>query len=70
MRVINGIKMFSSKEIKEMLDISDRTLTKLRKEGLLRSVTLSGRAYTSEQSLSDYLNGLTLPKPKIEETGK
>lgn len=67
MRVVNGIKMFSSKEVAELLDITERTLSKLRKEGLIRSVTLGKGAYTSEQSLTDYLNGLTLPKHKTEK---
>ena len=67
MRVVNGIKMFSSKEVAELLDITDRTLSKLRKEGLIRSVTLGRGSYTSEQSLTDYLNGMTLPKPKTEK---
>ena len=58
--------MFSSKEVAELLDVSERTLSKLRKDGRLRSVTLGRGAYTSEQSLNDYLNGLTLPKPKKE----
>ena len=63
MRQINGIKMFSSKEIRELLGISVQALSGLRRKGLIRSVRMWGELYTSEQSLNDYLNGLTLPKP-------
>lgn len=64
MKIINGIKMFNTKEVADMLDVSEHTISKLRREGLIRSITLGKGSYTSEQSLTDYLNGLTLPKPK------
>lgn len=66
MRIVNGIKMFNSKEVAELLGVTERTLSKLRKERLLRSVTLGRKSYTSEQSLTDYLNGMTKPLPKTE----
>lgn len=64
MRVVNGKKMFSSKELSEMLDLAERTISKLRKEGLIRSAQIGRGLYTSEESLNDYLNGKTLLKPQ------
>lgn len=64
MRVVNGKKMFSSKELLEMLDLAERTISKLRKEGLIRSAQIGRGLYTSEESLNDYLNGKTLLKPQ------
>ena len=59
MKVVNGIKMFNSKELQELLGIGYATLTSLRKKGLIRSVNLGKGLYTSEESLADYLNGKT-----------
>lgn len=64
MQIVNGIKMFSSTEVAELLGVTERTIGKLRKDGLLRSVKLGKGAFTSEESLNDYLNGKTLPKPR------
>lgn len=70
MRVVNGIKMFNTKELQDLLGVSYSTLAKLRKSGQLRSVHLGKSCYTSEQSLTDYLNGITKPQPKTEVTGE
>lgn len=59
MKTINGIKMFSSQEVMALLGISPAVLGRMRKEGLIRSVPLGKGLYTSEESLSDYLNGYT-----------
>lgn len=70
MRIVNGIKMFNSKELQELLGVSYNTLAKLRKSGQLRSARLGKSLYTSEQSLTDYLNGVTKPQPKTEAIGE
>lgn len=63
MKVVNNIKMFSTDEVCELLGVSRATLGRYRKEGKIRSVSLAGNGlYTSEESLSDYLNGKTKPK--------
>ena len=49
--------MYSSAEVAGMLKVSLSTLTLLRKKGLIRSVTMHGGQYTSEESLRDYLAG-------------
>ena len=57
MKVINGIKMYDSQEVLDLLGISKGTLSKLRKSGKLRSVTIFGRPYTSERNIAIYLEG-------------
>lgn len=60
MKKVNGIKMYDSKELEELLGVSRATITKLRRQGLIRSVYLGRVLYTSEESLNEYLNGKVL----------
>ena len=64
MKVINGIKFYSSKELCALLDISDVTLRKYRREGRIAYTTIGRGKYSSEKALSEYLSGKTEPKPK------
>lgn len=67
---INGLKMYDSDELAELLGVKKSRVYQLRRRGLIRSVYLEGKKlYTSEQSVMDYLNGLTLPK-REDEKGK
>ncbi len=59
MKVINGIKMYSTKELCELLGVTSSTITAMRSKGLLPSTRIGKVKYTSEQSLADYLNGKT-----------
>lgn len=59
MRVINGIKMFNTKELKELLDVTDRTLSLMRANGVLPYTRIGRGLYTSEEALAEYLNGKT-----------
>lgn len=63
MKIINGVKMYDSKEVSALLGVNGTTLISYRRKGLLRSVRMGRGYYTSEESLRDYLNGKTLPKP-------
>lgn len=65
---INGLKMYDSDELAELLGVKKSRVYQLRRRGLIRSVYLDGKKlYTSEQSVMDYLNGLTLPKREDEK---
>lgn len=65
---INGLKMYDSDELAELLGVKKSRVYQLRRRGLIRSVYLEGKKlYTSEQSVMDYLNGLTLPKLEGEK---
>ena len=68
MKVINGIKLFSSQEIAELLGTTERTLSNLRRKGLLRCVRIGRNTYLSEESLNDYLNGRTQTATKADNT--
>ena len=59
MKVINGIKMFTTKELQDLLGVGYGTITAMRSKGLIRSVNIGKGLYTSEESLADYLNGKT-----------
>ena len=59
MKIVNGIKMFSTSELCELLGVTGRTITLMRQKGLLPSTQMGRCIYTSEQVLSDYLNGKT-----------
>lgn len=68
---INGLKMYDSDELAELLGVKKSRVYQLRRRGLIRSVYLDGKKlYTSEQSVMDYLNGLTLPKREDEKGNK
>lgn len=56
---VNGIKLYSSKELQEMLGVSSYTITKYRNLGLLPYTNVGRARYTSEEALKDYLNGKT-----------
>ena len=59
MRVINGIKMFNTKELKELLGVTDRTISLMRTNGVLPYTRIGRGLYTSEEALAEYLNGKT-----------
>lgn len=68
MKVIDGLKMYSTKEVCELLGISVLTLYKYRANGMIRSVNIGKGKYTSEESLRDYLNGKATPtKEKVNK---
>lgn len=67
MKIINGIKMFTTTEISELLGITTTSVANKRKKGLLPSVMIGHRIYTSEQALSDYLNGVTTERLRREK---
>lgn len=62
MKEINGLKMYTSQELCELLGITHYALTNLRRKGLIRSVYVGRGKYTSEEALREYLNGKIEPK--------
>ena len=59
MKVVNGIKLFDSGELMELLGVTYRTLSIMRKKGVLPYTRIGRACYTSEDSLADYLSGKT-----------
>jgi excisionase family DNA binding protein len=59
MKVINGIKMFSTAELQELLGVSSRTISIMRTNGVLPYTRIGRGLYTSEEALAEYLNGNT-----------
>ena len=59
MKIVNGMKLFSTAELCDLLGVTSRTISLMRKKGLLPHTQIGRAIYTSEQALSDYLNGKT-----------
>lgn len=66
---INGLKMYDTDDLAELLGITKSGVYNIRRRGLIRSVSLGGKLYTSEKVVMDFLNGLTQPQ-KEDEKGK
>ena len=56
---INGIKMYDSEEVTALFNVTRPTLQRLRRDGLITSVNIGRKKYTSEEMIRDYLNGKT-----------
>lgn len=67
MKEIQGLKMYDSAEVCEMLGISGQTLYRLRRDGLIRSTRIGRGKYTSEECMRDYLNAKTIPIKRASE---
>lgn len=61
MKIVNGTKMFTTDELKELLGISTATIANMRRKGILPSTRIGRTIYTSEECLRDYLNAKTRP---------
>lgn len=59
MKTINGIKLFSTAELMELLGVSMRTIGVMRENGTLPYTRIGKGLYTSEEALASYLNGKT-----------
>ncbi|MCD8295358.1 MAG: helix-turn-helix domain-containing protein [Clostridia bacterium] len=64
MKEINGLKLYDTREVADLFNITPISVTKMRAKGVIRSVRIGRRKYTSEESIRDYLNGLIEPKPR------
>lgn len=61
MITVNGIKLYTTAEICQMLGIEAHAVARMRARGLLRYTQVRRQRMTSEQALSDYLNGIIVP---------
>ena len=59
MKVINEVKLFSTKELSNLLGVSERTISIMRTNGVLPYTRIGRGLYTSEEALAEYLNGKT-----------
>ena len=53
------IKVYSLKEVSEMLTVSTRTLIQYIRDGRIRAVKIGGRWTVSEENLRHFVNGDT-----------
>lgn len=59
MKVINDVKLFSTKELSNLLGVSERTISIMRTNGVLPYTRIGRGLFTSEEALAEYLNGNT-----------
>lgn len=56
-KVILDVKLYSTKEVADLLGVTPTTTTKYIKEGKLEAKTIGGKRYISEESLRKFLLG-------------
>lgn len=59
MKEINGIKLYTLREIAEMLGVTYQAVQKYAKRGLIPATKVGGKYLVTEQSLMKWLNGET-----------
>lgn len=64
MKTINGIKLYDTKELALLLDVTTATIYGIRAKGLIKFTKIGTGYYYSEQAVRDYLLGKF---PKGEE---
>lgn len=64
MKIINGKKLYDSKEVCALLGITGITLTSYRKRGLIKAVQIGRGKYSSEDDIQKFLDGVTGTKSK------
>lgn len=59
MKEINGVKLYTCKELGELFGLSYYTVLKYIRQGNMVKTKIGRTTYVSEQNLIDYLNGRT-----------
>lgn len=53
---VGDLKLYEVKELSELLNIQERTIRKLLREGTLKAKKLARKWYVSEESLKEYFS--------------
>lgn len=61
-RIINEVTMYDDKELIALLAINIDTLYRIRKKGIISSVRIGHKLYTSENAVKAFLDGETSAK--------
>lgn len=64
---IQGIKLYTAKEVATLCGCAVSTIVRLRREGKLRSTRLARKIYYSEQGVLEYLTGYLAASKKNSE---
>lgn len=59
MKEINGVKLYTSRELGELFGVSYPTILKYIRQGNIVKTRIGKHIYVSEQNIIDYLNGRT-----------
>lgn len=57
MLVVDGLKLYTRKELASMLNVGVTTIMNYQNRGELRSVKIGKAIYSSEEALREFLNG-------------
>lgn len=55
MKVVLGVKLYTIKEVSELLGIQSQTTSKYITQGKIKAQTIGGMKYVSEENLKDFL---------------
>lgn len=55
MKVVLGVKLYSLKEVGELLEVQPATVSKYIQQGKLKARVIGGAKYVSEENLKDFL---------------
>lgn len=64
MKEINGVKLYTCKELGDLFGVSYVTILKYIRQGNIVKTRIGRTTYVSEQNIIDYLNGRTGTKEK------
>lgn len=59
MKEINGVKLYTSRELGELFGVSYPTILKYIRQGNIVKTRIGNKIYVSEQNIIDFLNGRT-----------
>jgi len=65
-KTIGNLKLYSVKDLSELLDVQETTIRKYLRDGKLRGRKMARRWYVSEESLAEYFRE-TEPQTEPEE---
>lgn len=57
MLVVDGLKLYTRKDLASMLNVGLSTIMNYQRRGELRSVKVGKAIYSSEEALREFLNG-------------
>lgn len=67
MKEINGVKLYTAKELSELFGVSYTTMLKYIKQGNIVKTRIGRYLYVSEKNVIDYLNGKTGNRQEPDE---
>lgn len=58
MKEVLGVKLYTFKEVGELLGVQTQTVSKYAQEGKIKSRVIGGRKYITEENLKEFLQSV------------